>query len=608
MKKLLLSAAALLLMGMVSQAAPVDANKAQRVALNFWNSHRPQSERMVEQMQLRHYDELPNMHVFVPGERGFVIVAADDCVQPILGYSFENPFPTELHPEVRYWLRGYDAQVEEAAQVGGQPHAGWAQLLEQPVPVAPTGLGFISSLCETQWGQSDPYNQLCPWDSSYNERAVVGCVATAMAQIMKRWNHPSCGVGQHSYEHQAYFTDTSYGVLSADFEHTTYLWEDMPNVAVYAVDNHTAMVLSTLCYHIGVSVDMMYGPSSLGGSAAYSSCGYWSTSCAESALRDYFKYSPDLKFLNRYEYSDSEWVAMIDSNLVLGQPMYYSGSDYSGGHAFVLDGVNKDTMYHFNWGWNGVADGYYPMSDLSPRTGGVGGNATYTFNQGQGGIFGIAPVPEVFDTVEMYDTICALQGNYVFYEYELSKPKTQLYSLRHLDSIINLHLFVQPSHNVVINPGYGNSLSGFEQMEYCVREGLVMPECTFERKKKHFTGWGFSKNADEIYQPGDTVFTTGNVTIYAQWIDSSKLGIVELDDENLNVWPNPAKDELYVSLGSHTDGGVQVALFDAVGRQVLSISTIHENGKIDLSKLAEGIYLMRVVTEDGIYNRRIIKQ
>ena len=69
----------------------------------------------------------------------------------------------------------------------------------------------------------------------------------------------------------------------------------------------------------------------------------------------------------------------------------------------MLDGSNLDTTYHFNWGWSGYGDGFYAMNNLAPGSGGAGGNATYTFNSGQGAIFGIQPVPEVFDTIVLYD-------------------------------------------------------------------------------------------------------------------------------------------------------------------------------------------------------------
>ena len=381
MKRILFGALALSFLLSGAMAQTVTVQEAQTVAVNFWNRHHPAEVSGVKASEttLLSYGEISHMYVVNVADRGFVIVAGDRCVQPVLGYSFDSRFPERMHPEVSYWLGGFDGQIAEAVEADYVPSQEvvdmWDQLLTQTAPETPVSLVVVPALLTTRWDQGSPYNQYCPYDSVDHVKTVVGCVATAMAQIMRYWRHPSCGTGSHSYIPEQR-TGMSFGTLSADFEHTTYIYDYMPN----SVDANFSPAkernaVALLSYHCGIAVDMMYGSSS----GAYSECGYWSNACATSAFSDYFKYKTSLELRKRYNYSDSVWRLMIDTNLENGRPMYYSGHDNSGGHAFVLDGADGQGRYHFNWGWGGYADGYYTVSNLAPGSGGAGGNATSTW-------------------------------------------------------------------------------------------------------------------------------------------------------------------------------------------------------------------------------------
>ena len=593
---------ALLLTAACLMAAPVSETTALRVAVNFWNTYRTPEAKPVASLQRFSFPELQHLYVFANGDEGFVIVSADDRVRPVVGYSFDSPFPTRLHPELRYWLTGYERQIAYAATTEGAPDYRWGVLLDSEVPPVPVSLANVPMLCKTRWDQGSPFNALCPYDSVYSDRTVVGCVATAMAQIMKRWNHPSCGTGSHSYDY-SYF-----GTLSADFGNTTYMWEIMPNYIVLSTLSESASALSTLSYHCGVSVDMMYGTHAVGGSGAYSSCGWWASACAESAFYRYFKYdSTLLHYRERYQYSDSEWLAMIDADLAAGRPMYYDGSDSTGGHAFVLDGSNLDTCYHFNWGWSGYGDGFYAINDLAPRTGGTGGNATYTFNNNQGAIFGIQPVPEVFDTIVVYDTICT---NYTGYErqgYQLPVANNDT-NLRHLDTIFALHLRVTGTDIVSYSSNQGLT-SAIYDYEYCPIDGIELIECPFTRNKYHFIGWSAQRggSTDSIYQPGEIFHHRGNITLYARWQKDSEVAVSDVeDDEVFTLWPNPTTGEVSIRLDAGR--GAEVVVYDAVGRVMLRESHCGPEAKISLSAFPDGVYTVQVRTAVGVYNRRIIKQ
>lgn len=588
------------LMGILGvNAKPVDSQTAGRLAVNFWNTYRPQDVKPVTSLQTLSFPELQYLYVFANEDAGFVVVAADDQIRPVLGYSFVDPFPTRLHSELQYWFSCYEQQIAMALAVESKADPRWNDLLDGEVPLQPKSLADVPALCNTAWDQGKPYNLLCPYDTNYNDRAVVGCVATAMAQIMKRWNHPSCGTGSHSYSHYSDDLPYSYGVLSADFEHTTYRWEDMPNHVTVFVTEAAENALSTLSYHCGVSVNMMYGTSAVGGSAAYSSD-------AAQALFRYFKYDSTLiQMRYRSWYGDSEWLAMIDEDLALGRPIYYAGSDPTGGHAFVLDGSNTDTMYHFNWGWSGYGNGFYYMSNLAPSATGAGGNATSTFNLYQCAILGIQPVPEHFDTVAVYDTICTNASSYEFHGYSLQVTNLDI-NLRHLDTIFLIHLTkIQP--NVATFSANMGLTGGMEDVEYCSVNGLEMIECPFTKTGSHFIGWSTNKSGtpDTLYQPGNVVFAHGNVVYYARWKKNESQGVEAAEQVNVKIWPNPTTDKIVVSLDDGQEAQVQV--FDAVGR-IVEAKKVLGSAQISLMALPNGIYTVQVKTYTTVYNQRVIKQ
>jgi len=206
------------------------------------------------------------------------------------------------------------------------------------------------------------YNASCPADAAGPDGHVwAGCVATAMAQVMKYHNYPTTGTGSHSYSHP------TYGTLSANFGETTYNWASMPD----SLSDYNSDV-AKLLYHIGVSVDMDYAPD---GSGAY-------MSDAAYALETYFKYSNSLSYVWKSSYSTDEWTTILRTEIDNKRPILYSGHG-TGGHAFVCDGYSGSDYFHFNWGWGGSEDNYFYLNDLTP--------GSYDFTDSQGAVIGIRP-------------------------------------------------------------------------------------------------------------------------------------------------------------------------------------------------------------------------
>ncbi|TAF73696.1 MAG: T9SS C-terminal target domain-containing protein [Bacteroidetes bacterium] len=347
---------------------------------------------------------------------GFIIIAGDDASMPILGYSFEGFYnDTIISPQFAKWMEGYKNQIRYIKENQITPTKEitnkWAELQsnkksnsnsreEETQSVAP--------LIQTKWNQNPYYNNLCPrkfnWLTlSYEERAVTGCVATAMAQIMKYWNSPTQGSGFHSYNH------SKYGLLSADFGSTTYDWANMPNQLSSSTTTVQNNAVAELMYHCGISVDMVYGLAENGGSSAYviSTASPVTTICSEFALKKYFGYKNTLNGIERKNYTNFQWLNLLKAEFNANRPVLYAGSGSGGGHCFVADGYDANDFVHFNWGWGGLSDGHFNIDALNPKDLGTGAGLG-EFNSDQQAIIGIEPGIVSTVNLALYSNISTL--------------------------------------------------------------------------------------------------------------------------------------------------------------------------------------------------------
>ena len=321
-----------------------------------------------------------NFYIF-SSDNGFVIVSADDRTSPIIAYSDKNPFAVkDMSVNVYEWLKNVDkgiqGLIDDKVVASETVKAEWKSFAKGEKPSAKYR-SAVEPLIKTQWGQSFPFNSMCPMINE--EQAVAGCVATAMAQIMKYWEWPHRGVGEHSYAWG------HIGELAVNFDETLYDWDNMLYFYDFNYGEASGIAVATLMYHCGISVDMMYGLSENGGSAAYSED-------VVDALKDYFNYDPNLQYVYKYYYTDEKWKDLLKTELNAGRPVYYAGDDGQAGHAFVCDGYDANDYFHFNWGWGGYCDGYYLIGNLAPGTGGIGsGNGSYNNNNII--IIGVQPNP-----------------------------------------------------------------------------------------------------------------------------------------------------------------------------------------------------------------------
>ena len=383
--KLFLLAGLLFFFTNIANARYVSINEAKKIAKNFYYERVNQINPVkYEEIVLSEtYIEINSTdtiyYVFNIGEdKGFIIISADDVTAPVLGYSFTGSYSTEGQPPAfQSLMNNFSEQIIYAKKnnlkATGEIDKQWQELnYSFSKDKSIKSIKTVTPLLLVEWGQGTYYNEQCPEDiDGPGGHVVVGCVAVAMAQVMKYYNYPQQGVGSHTN----WSNIATYGLLTANFGSTTYQWSNMPN-SLTVSNEPVAMLL----YHCGIAVDMYYSPD--GSSSATDNTMY--------ALEDYFKYSSSIQYIEKYSYSDTGWKNILKNELDNFRPVIYAGSPETGaGHAFNCDGYQDTDYFHFNWGWSGAYDGYFYLDNLNP-----GGNYFSYYQHAVIGIYPEANYPE----------------------------------------------------------------------------------------------------------------------------------------------------------------------------------------------------------------------
>jgi len=339
-------------------AKKVELKEAQQIATKFYNQKyvltNPGSVAgfNITETFVNNENNEAVTYIFNFDNNGYIIIPADDRIYPVVGFSFESKYNQETIPDnALYVINQFGKQVTYVRETDytatAEVENAWSNLRSSETD----DLSFLGNVRDMEpmvnclWNQDDPYNAMCPADpNGPGGHAYAGCVATAMSMIMYHWRYPQQGTGSHSYY------ASGYGTQTANFGATTYDFDGM----VGSSDNTYNEMIALLQYHCGVSVDMMY---SANGSGAYSPD-------VVPAIKNYFGYASNAQIL--YKGNVTTWKAYLTQQMDLEQPVYYSGQDNSGGHAFVVDGYQQqvdDTYYHFNFGWSGSGNGFFLVSD-----------------------------------------------------------------------------------------------------------------------------------------------------------------------------------------------------------------------------------------------------
>ena len=335
------------------QAKRITQWQAQQQAYSFWGKQMPQKAKAKSRAATT-ASRSDAYYVFNNDAGGFVIIAGDDAVTPVLGYTSTGSFDAENLPDgLKDLLKSYERQI---AALGDSYVANRTAVR--------TGFAGEKLLNTAKWNQYAPFNKYTP--GNY----VTGCVATAGAIVMKHHGYPAKGTGSHFYTWNG-------KTLTANFEHD-YDWASMP--AKYDGTNDAAFDgVARLMSDLGVAVEMQYAQS---GSAAY-------IGNLITALQTYFGYSK-LSYLASIDDMEAEaWKEKLRGEIDANRPILYSASDASvGGHAFVIDGYRGES-FSVNWGWGGYCDGCYQIGALNPQSEGRPTGDKY--NIGQTAVIGLQP-------------------------------------------------------------------------------------------------------------------------------------------------------------------------------------------------------------------------
>jgi hypothetical protein len=380
----------------VCNAKLIDSTLAKQVAKNFYNQN---AKSQKEILTLAYIEKLTNniplYFIFnINQDDGFVVVAADDASLPILGYSLLGHFiKSNQSPEQQYFMEEYTKQIIYIKTNNLQPSAKiiskWNAYYNNQINFA-TSTSVSPLLGNLQWAQTTPYNTLCPSNSP------TGCVATAMAQIMEKWNYPSHGTGViPSYTSQT----NSYNIPSINLDATTYNWSNMPN----QLDNNSSSAqinaIATLMYHCGVSVQMDYTPSTSGSWIVSNDQNGTHSHSAEIAFKTYFNYNiSSIIGTERNNFSSSNWIILLKNELDNDRPILYGGwgtiASQPAAHAWVCDGYDANNFFHMNWGWGGAWNngpnndgGFWNLDNLYFPN----GTGTDNLNLTQQALIGIQP-------------------------------------------------------------------------------------------------------------------------------------------------------------------------------------------------------------------------
>jgi hypothetical protein len=552
---------------------PVQPERAATLGLNFWKmravgiiSEDPSHSQIIRTYSLPEGGE-PLYYVFDVTPKGFVIVSAEDAALPVIGYSFEGFYRADDQPDAfREWMQNYEIQIayarEHTIQADAATHAEWEYFSDiTNMTEAKQNAKGVNPLLTTRWDQGSGYNYMCPpHQAGPGGRCYAGCVATAMAQVMKFWNWPVQGVGSNAYYHP------HYGTISEDFSLTTYNWSGMTNT----LNSSSREPISTLIYHCGVAVDMYYSPL---GSAS-------TTYLSMLAMKNHFYYRPSIRYIQRADYTLYEWRKIIMEELDDGKPVLYSGAGNAGGHEWVCDGYQDTNRFHMNWGWGGYNNGYFALTNL------VAGSSN--FNSGQSAVVNILPyfapycLPQKVLTDVSRHFGDGSGGSYYWNDTHcnwLIQPVNATQIVLHFTQfkteagkdILSIYDGTEPSAPLI------GSFSGHTLPPLITSAGGSLYLVFITDETNQDKGWEASYTATVV-------------------------GVQEADAvSGFALFPNPASDKLTLSANREIQGNMDIRIYDITGQ--LKLTQHFPQGRdetgIDISALKSGIYCLVLSSNSG---------
>ena len=379
----------------ITFAGPVTKDQAKQLATQFLQNKTSSQSSAKSQngstssVQLNDAEDADSYYIFNIGNKsGFVVVSSDDRTESILGYSDSGSFDVNNVPDnMKAFLKSYTTQIENLGAVTTTSSAKSS---------TSTGLTTtreaVAPMVQTLWGQGAPYYYCCPKKGS--NYCVTGCVATSMAQVLYYNQYPT-GESNTIPEYTPSQLNKNQVALPA----TTFDWNSMQLSYTGSEDSTSAASIAKLMHYCGQTVRMDYGPS-------------WSSAqstLTRNALVNYFGYDASAQRILRSGYTISEWDSLIYNEISNKRPVIYDGDNSTEGHSFVCDGYDGNDYYHFNWGWNGLGNGYFKLSVMNPFSSGMINTDDYDgYTIDQDAIIGIQPKSDanVANEQTLTTTVC----------------------------------------------------------------------------------------------------------------------------------------------------------------------------------------------------------
>lgn len=287
----------------------------------------------------------PAFYVFGrTGAEGFVIVAGDDALRPVLAWSDEGEFNVDDIPaNSLWWYESVERLVTFHRSSSSAPYS-YDTLADESEILVPTA----------EWNQKDPYNKECPLDNS-SRQCVTGCVATAMAIVMHQRRWPDAGIGTVPAYKTSKGIEVKERVLGQKYE-----WNNLPFTDASDINSKWSdgqkNEIARIMADCGAAIQANYGFTETSGSEER----------AVQAMVEYMSYDRSAHLDWRGYYTDEEWSDMLKKELFSNGAVLYSANNDDGGHAFIIDGYSSEGLFHVNWGWGGSSNAYYHLFNMNP--------------------------------------------------------------------------------------------------------------------------------------------------------------------------------------------------------------------------------------------------
>lgn len=596
-------------------AQNVSKEEALKGGLNFYKNQINAFDIAKSDIIVKDYSEIKTknnevaIHLFNFEDGGFILMSGDKNSLPILAFSYEGYMDfNNMTPAAAAWIEGYKEDIEYVKKnnvINTENQLDWEKISSKTFSNSKDYPNYTQKkpLLKTKWGQSAPYNLLCPnVPINYNNgvgNCVTGCVATAMAQIMKYYNFPDKGIGIGEFYYDTYH--------SVDFSEGTYNWNKMKNEYgwQWTPDSVEAYAVAKLMYHCGVAAKLDYGPDATGLSSS-------EDKNVIKALISNFGYRNGIVIKDRTTIPTNEWLQMIMDELDLNRPVFYLGynRDFDG-HAFVCDGYikqGKNMYFSFNFGWNGLDDAYY---NIYKDNNSVGDN-TMAFSGSQRIIIGIAP-----SGLQSNDfPFCIGRVLKPFTEGEFDDGSAENLYKKNTDcewlistEDVNTDFISYDSLSIgfnYIDLGEGDTLkiyNGKSLADPLIKTITLKnnykvgnPEVLFVRAHKSNPNLllKFTTNATDNRNGWQIKYEIIKIL--------ANTGIADNILENLNIYPNPANDHIRISglIGNET-----IQILDITGRELFNGSS---TDNIDVFNFQKGIYFIKISLDGSNKTMKFIKE